>query len=348
MGRKNKKYVKTLHQQAYETLKSMQAFGESKKEAMKNGTSSTKIFSFSTYNTYWKHIKYFIRWVQEYDPTCTTLKKARKYVPVWLRIRSTQTTAEGNLLSAWTIQTEAAALNKLYGIKPDDPNRFQQPKRMRQNIKRSRTSVKRDLHFSLTNNDVFIKFCQGTGLRRMGIQNLHGKDLFSSKYIAKELLRLTSLPPSKISTEDFRWLQLYKDTQLFVNPTPEYFIYVKEKGGRERLAPVIGINANQIVERIKRTALNEKVWLHVPKNADIHSYRSDYANTLYKLYARPLTEIPYDKINRGSGKKYQSDVYFCRKDEAGKKLDRHAMLLCSKALGHNRIDVVANNYLRGL
>ena len=67
------------------------------------------------------------------------------------------------------------------------------------------------------------------------------KDLFSSKYIAKELLRLTSLPPSKISTEDFRWLQLYKDTQLFVNPTPEYFIYVKEKGGRERLAPVIGI-----------------------------------------------------------------------------------------------------------
>ena len=33
MGRKNKKYVKTLHQQAYETLKSMQAFGESKKEA---------------------------------------------------------------------------------------------------------------------------------------------------------------------------------------------------------------------------------------------------------------------------------------------------------------------------
>ena len=50
MGRKNKKYVKTLHQQAYETLKSMQAFGESKKEAMKNGTSSTKIFSFSTCN----------------------------------------------------------------------------------------------------------------------------------------------------------------------------------------------------------------------------------------------------------------------------------------------------------
>lgn len=37
-----------------------------------------------------------------------------------------------------------------------------------------------------------------------------------------------------------------------------------------------------------------------------------------------------------------------RKDESGKKLDKKAMFLCSKALGHNRIEVVANNYIRGL
>ena len=33
MGRKDKKYSKTLHQQAYERLTGMQAFGESKKDA---------------------------------------------------------------------------------------------------------------------------------------------------------------------------------------------------------------------------------------------------------------------------------------------------------------------------
>lgn len=38
----------------------------------------------------------------------------------------------------------------------------------------------------------------------------------------------------------------------------------------------------------------------------------------------------------------------CRKDESGRKLDKAAMLVCSKALGHNRIDVVANNYIRDL
>lgn len=53
-------------------------------------------------------------------------------------------------------------------------------------------------------------------------------------------------------------------------------------------------------------------------------------------------------MNKGSGRKYQSEVYICRKDEAGRKLDKAAMLVCSKALGHNRISVVADNYIRGL
>ena len=44
MGRKNKAYSKTLHQQAYDKLTSMQSFGESKKEAMKNGTDKEKYF----------------------------------------------------------------------------------------------------------------------------------------------------------------------------------------------------------------------------------------------------------------------------------------------------------------
>lgn len=54
------------------------------------------------------------------------------------------------------------------------------------------------------------------------------------------------------------------------------------------------------------------------------------------------------KINKGTGRRYQSDVYTCRKDEAKRKLDKAAMKMCSKALGHNRVDIFATNYLRGL
>ena len=84
------------------------------------------------------------------------------------------------------------------------------------------------------------------------------------------------------------------------------------------------------------------------RNAQTFVYRAEYATAIYKAHARAIEEIPYDRVNRGTGRRYQSEVYTCRKDEAGKKLDKAAMLICSKALGHNRISVVADNYIRGL
>ena len=58
---------------------------------------------------------------------------------------------------------EAKALGKLYGIQPDDEDYFKPPKRNRGEIKRSRGDRVRDQHFSKTNNDELIKFCQAPG-----------------------------------------------------------------------------------------------------------------------------------------------------------------------------------------
>ncbi len=139
---------------------------------------------------------------------------------------------------------------------------------------------------------------------------------------------------------------MLQDTRLFEG---DYFTHVRSgKGGRERLSPIIGLDSAQIIERMQNTPGEEKVWQHVHKSADIHGYRAEYATAMYKAHARPIEEIPYDRVNKGSGRKYQSEVYICRKDEAGRKLDKAAMLVCSKALGHNRISVVADNYIRGL
>ena len=119
MGRKNKTYYKDLHQQAYDRLTEMLAFGESKKEAVAAGTEKDKIFSVNTYKSYWKHIKYFLRYIKQKHPECTTLKGAKKYVNEWLQSRADEE------LSAWTVQLEAKALGKLYGIEPDDEDYFQ-------------------------------------------------------------------------------------------------------------------------------------------------------------------------------------------------------------------------------
>lgn len=340
MGRKNKSYSKDLHQQAYDRLTAMQAFGESKKEAMENGTAQDKIFSFNTYQTYWKHIKYFLKYIKELHPECTTLKRAKKYVNEWLQTRVDQG------LSAWTIQTEAKALGKLYGIQPDDPDYFQPPKRNRAEIKRSRGDRVRDLHFSKTNNDELIKFCQGTGLRRSELEALRGSDLMTRAQIEQEIARIEALPEGTEKNQEEKHLGVLRDTRMF---DCEYFIHVRNgKGGRERISPIVGKYAGQILERMKNTAGEEKVWQHVNANADIHAYRGDYATAIYKAHARAIEDIPFDRVNKGTGKRFQSEVYVCRKDEAGKRLDKAAMRICSKALGHNRIEVVANNYIRAL
>ena len=310
------------------------------KEAVANGTNQEKIFSFNTYKAYWKHTKYFLKYVREKYPKCTTLKKARKYVNEWLQQRADQG------LSAWTVQLEAKALGKLYGISPDDENYFKPPKRNREDIKRSRGDRVRDQHFSKANNDELIKFCRGTGLRRMELENLRGKDLVSREQIEAEITRIEGIPEGQRTAALTKRLEMLQDTRMFQEG---YFVHVRNgKGGRERLSPIIGKNAEQIIERIRETPAKEKVWQFVHQCADIHSYRADYATAIYKAHARKIEEIPYDKINQGTGRRYQGDVYVCRKDEAGKKLDKAAMLVCSKALGHNRVEVVANNYIRGL
>lgn len=340
MGRTNKAYVKDLHQQAYDRLTEMQAFGTSKKESVANGTAKDKIFSYKTYEAYWKHTKYFIKYIQANHPECTTLKAAKQYMNEWLQMR----TDEGK--SAWTIHLEAKALGKLFGIDPTDEQYFQPPKRERQKITRSRVDRVRDKHFSKSNNDELIKFCKGTGLRRSELLDPRGKDLISRAEIEDEISRLEKQQSETHDHNRERWLDMLRDTRMFKS---EYFTHVRcGKGGRVRMSPIIGANAEQIIERMRNTAPEEKVWQHVSENADIHGYRAEYATAMYKAHAREIEDIPYDRVNKGTGKKFQGDVYVCRKDEAGRKLDKAAMLICSKALGHNRISVVADNYIRGL
>lgn len=139
-------------------------------------------------------------------------------------------------LSAWTVQLEAKAMGKLYGISPDDKDYFQPPKRNRADIKRSRGDRVRDRHFSITNNDELIKFCKGTGLRRSELGALKGGDLLTKGEIEAEVARLEAMPDQKRTPEEVRRLEVLKDTRLFDS---EYYVFVRNgKGGRSALVPL--------------------------------------------------------------------------------------------------------------
>lgn len=109
------------------------------------------------------------------------------------------------------------------------------------------------------------------------------------------------------------------------------------KGGRWRMAPIVGMPAEiKLVQQMCQAAGDNRVWPHVPSSADIHSYRADYCKRVYLQHARPIDQIP------------SADKYYCRGDRKGLILDKSAMLEASRALGHNRIDVIASHYLYNL
>lgn len=126
-------------------------------------------------------------------------------------------------------------------------------------------------------------------------------------------------------------LKTLKGNQLTYDETTKtYNLIVTGKGGRTRECPILSSAA---VKRI-HAAGNHLVWKKLPNGADIHSYRADYCTSLYGLYARSKDEIPI------------SDRYCCRGDLKGIWYDKKAMKIATKALGHNRISVIAGHYIR--
>ncbi len=341
MGRK--KPNKSLVQQVKERLDAKLAIGESKFAAKLDGTYTNYIFSWDTYRGYLKHDCYFVKWCKEQpiDPVLghkpRTLEECRPFAERWV-----QSTIDRGL-SAYTIKLEVASLAKLYGCKSTDFD-IQTPARRRSDIKRSRGGAARDKHFSLAKNQDLITFCKCTGLRRAELEQIRGSDL--------------------IEHEGKLCLDIKRGT----------------KGGRLRISPVIGSEEEiETVKRLCAQAGNNKIFPKPSENADIHSFRSAYATRIYNQHKRDYSEYKNERLiiykntvydsyfskdgkrdverfshlyKRVGGRLKMADgymdvqtAYHCRNDRKGTVYDRKALFEASKALGHNRFDIIPSNYL---
>lgn len=224
--------------------------------------------------------------------------------------------AERAQLAASSQKVEVCALAKLYGCTSADIV-ASTPVRRRCDITRSRGSKVRDAHFSEERHADLVSFCRSTGLRRQELRCLTG------------------------------------DKLVYVNGAPHIRVDVGSKGGRLRIAPVIG--DVELVVRLMQAAGSGKVWPQIPNGADIHAYRADYATAIYKAVARPYEVCkvtPFYNAEHSNGKGQakggwdKDSVYHMRGDRKGDWLDKAAMLAASKALGHNRISVVGSHYIR--
>ena len=223
------------------------------------------------------------------------------------------------------------------------------PEQRRADIKRSRTPALRDRNFneSLPENKKLATFCRCTGLRRRELAQIRGSDLVRDR--GKWYLSVTC----------------------------------ETKGGRPRLSEILGTEEEIkfVVDLCKATGA-QRVFPKPNTNADIHSFRADYAKKVYEKYARKPEECRNERIILHNGKivevyiskngkadvdrfnylytgklteknmpemkKGYTDVptlYRCRNDMRGIVLDRQAIFLASEALGHGRDDVIPEHYM---
>lgn len=197
-------------------------------------------------------------------------------------------------VSAYTQKAYLSAIGKLYGQSYFD--KVETDSRHRADITRSRLETESLRQYNELKHQDLKEFCQATGLRRSELEKIKGDCL--------------------------------------VEKDGKYYIHVENgKGGKNRDVYILNQNQN-VIDKIKNTNDNEKVWGRVNCRAPIHEYRSDYANTLYNQLARDTSTLSY------------KEVYHCKNDMAGRHFDKLAMREVSDNLGHNRIDVIAQNYLR--
>lgn len=300
-----------LHQQVKQTLAAKERFGESKYEAKRDGSAKDGIYSYSTAHIYNRECQKFARYVEEHSPEgrYTSLENARSYAKEYIERENADMSK-----SAYTVKLERSALAKLYGIESKNVN-----KELGEVRERARVDISRSRERTVISEKT------GKEIKNQSTRAGH----FSERKHADEVnwARGTGMRRSE--------MEQVRGDQLHQRADGSYYFKMDGNqcnGGREREIPVRGD-----IERIKELcerAGHDKVFERVPKAMDVHHYRSEYASNLYRELARERDAIP------------KNDRYCCRSDLKGVWYDKVAMKEVSEALGHSRISVIAEHYLR--
>lgn len=210
--------------------------------------------------------------------------------------------------SIYTLTTERAALGKLFGSPVDFPIDERTPDK----ITRSRGEKEMDRHFSEKRNRDLVTIARGTGGRREDLENMR--------------------------VEHFRTI----GGHLFVE-------IARSKGGRNRISPILPELEQDVLDILSRaqTVGKGKLFESIHSKADIHSYRRQYSQKLYKAVSedRALRDELMQVYPLRYEPKVKGNVYSTRRTGRKQTYNRDDLYLVSQALGHNRLEVLVTHYL---
>jgi integrase len=222
--------------------------------------STNTIHSYRTRQTYQQHVLHFINWAREthgMKRLSDLDERANELASQYLRDRI----AHGR--SAYTVQAERAAL-RLFFQRRDLAADITLPKRLREDIRRSRMVTKQDAHLQPAHWRELIDFLRACGLRREEVCALFVREVYS-------------------------------------NHAGQLVVYVRNgKGGKSREVLVLPGHEQAVWSVVQGRAKDEHVFAHVPKNMDVHSYRRAYAQALYlSLTPHKMLPSPYGRLKPG-------------------------------------------------
>lgn len=154
------------------------------------------------------------------------------------------------------------------------------------------------------------------------------------KHISDELERRLSQFTSATGLRRKEMLQIEAEDLFFNNGRAYLNVTKGTKNGKPRIAEIHGVSEAETKMIIKFIQSKKgRLFPKLSPHYDNHYYRGIYAKRVYSFYARKEKDIP------------KKERYVMRKDRAGEVLDKLAMEITSKMLGHNRINVIAQSYL---
>lgn len=314
-----------LQQSLYHNLANRTKFGESKKTAKDRAIQEHRercaergdsfnvtdvrldgIYSHSTFENYLKVGGRFLEYLDREDLNARSIEHAVKRYGVEFL-----KDMEDRGLSDYSIAQAKSCLGKIIDREID----FKCSKQQEREITKGRSESVRTRTFNEERNKDLVTIARATGGRRGDLE--------------------------KLRTEDF-----VRDKGIVVGVD-----FHGSKGGRDRYSPILreyqgAVTA--IVTELERTK-QEQVFETVNSHANIHSYRREYAQSLYNTcvedpgYKQELLKIYESKGYQMSDFDKAREEY---KTRDGRVFDRASLFVSSQGLGHNRLDIIPNNYFK--
>lgn len=282
---------KNLKIQLNQSLDGKLAIGTSRHKAkQENGGQSDKIHSIGTADNYRKSINNFGNWLRDNKPEIWATKDLSS-VDKSVANEYLQYQRDRGLKSA-SISRDLAAINKVLNLDLSKKDAGIE-KRSIYDIKRSRNETNSRLTDSMReSNREQILMAQATGCRRASMTKLEKEHFIIDKQ--------SGLPVG---------------------------VYLTEKGGKERVAPILREYQQAVGEILDSKAPGCPLFDSYSSRIDNHSFRAEYAEKRYQ----EITE-QYELMGREIKEDYRG-------------YDPDILREVSQNLGHNRLDVVEEHYI---